>query len=359
MSKEPKMATRKTWLLISACFITGILVIVSLFFYEKINRSKNNDFSRLFPPHALTIEKDLNLKINSYYIAGQTKTRIYLGNYTVPAQVISMDYNLQNQQTIRLRIPEEPTMNVQTTLVKIDSPHVYMSDRLSTYLLQGELNGSLVNQGKLDRNQFSLSSPISNTSTILFTKDLVLNQMILTKTTRNRGDNPVKKYILEKQSEGSFSVQGMLHYNTQLNKIIFLYYYRNQFINLDTNLNVIYKSKTIDTNTIAKIKLKVISKEQIRTFSEPPLVVNKRSCISEKDLFVYAAIKADNQSEKDFDAAYTIDVYRLSDGKYRYSFYLPKFGGERLSSFSVHHHTLVAIYNHQLVTFKLNETMLR
>ncbi|MCG1037959.1 hypothetical protein KI686_16295, partial [Polaribacter sp. DS7-9] len=60
-------------------------------------------------------------------------------------------------------------------------------------------------------------------------------------------------HILEKQIDGLFCTDGMLHYNRKRHQLIYLYYYRNQYILMDTLLNIVHKGNTIDTNRVAKI----------------------------------------------------------------------------------------------------------
>src|SRR5690606_14246049 len=61
--------------------------------------------------------------------------------------------------------------------------------------------------------------------------------------------------ILEKQIDGLFSVNGMLHYNKELNRVVYLYSYRNQFMVLDTAMRLLYRANTLDTIAHAHIKV--------------------------------------------------------------------------------------------------------
>lgn len=345
---------KKVLILIAACFIAGMLIVAALFAYEKRQRIDNNAFIRIFPPHFLNSVNHMDLNLNSYYIAGLSNFAVYLGNYTAPAQILAIDPGLKNKRKMRLDIPEKPSLQISTTTVKIDSPDVFMVDRLNKYLFQGLIKDRLKNQDVLDQYQFTKWAPISGSSMVIFGKDMDLKQRILIKKRWNgtRWETSAK-YVPEKQGDGNFSVDGMLHYNPDLNRLVFLYSFRNQFLLLDTNLKVMHKASTIDTNFTAKIKIAQISSQGIQTYSSPPQIVNRRSCISKNNLFVHSNVKANNEDNRLFNESAVIDVYHLPDGKYNYSFYLPKFRNKKLSGFSVIDETVVAIYDHYLVTFKM------
>ncbi len=83
--------------------------------------------------------------------------------------------------------------------------------------------------------------------------DQILKQNILAKNSFNPGSSPVieSKDLLQKQVDGIFCTDGMMSYCKKSGKLIYVYYYRNQFICADSNLHLIYRGNTIDTNQFA------------------------------------------------------------------------------------------------------------
>lgn len=346
---------KKTLLLISTCFTGSVAVVLIIFFMSyKINHSKNG-FIRLIPPHTISSGDVLDIKFNSYYVAGASPSSIYLGNYTAPTDILVSAHSLKDTHYLRLKMPLIKAITGEGLIATIDSPNTYLIDRISASFFSGNLRDSCKFLAKLDTVQFSLATPVSSSSCIIRTFNPNRQQSTLTKV-ELYGDNKNKKsFLLEKQVDGFFSTDGMMHFDPKRKNLIYIYYYRNQFFCLDSNLKQQYLGKTIDTVTIAKIKVAKISSEQVSTMSAPPVYVNKKSCVSDDYLFVHSGLAANNEDPKLLESNSVIDVYLLNNnGKYKFSFYLPKFADTKLSDFYVYNKTLFAIYGHFLLTYKLN-----
>ncbi len=65
---------------------------------------------------------------------------------------------------------------------------------------------------------------------------------------------------------------------------------------------------------------------------------------------------ANNETEEveTFEQASAIDVYSVSDGRNRFSFYISKYLGKKMKSFRVFGDKLFAIYDHYLVVYQVN-----
>jgi len=152
-----------------------------------------------------------------------------------------------------------------------------------------------------------------------------------------------------------FNVDGFMSINEPKEKVIYTYYYRNSFACLDANLKVLYKARLIDTNSTAKIKLGEYQNGQqhIRTLAAPAKAVNKRGYSAGDWFYNHSALAADNERLAVFNKHEVLDVYRLDNGKYSHSIYLPSYRGEKLSDFAVHGNLIIALYGRYLVTYKL------
>src|SRR5690554_2572832 len=80
-------------------FFGGIIFVTTLYLLSEEEIHRNNSFLRRYPPHPVTTIKGLNIKYNSYYIAGSAEDRIYLGNTSAPAHILSVDTTLANIKT--------------------------------------------------------------------------------------------------------------------------------------------------------------------------------------------------------------------------------------------------------------------
>ncbi|MDR6785718.1 hypothetical protein ABIE26_004813 [Pedobacter africanus] len=168
----------------------------------------------------------------------------------------------------------------------------------------------------------------------------------------------LKKQVIHKISPGGeiFSTDGYLNYNETSGQLVFTYYYRNTFVWLDSSLNVLRSGKLIDTNSMAKIKLgsyKSAEGKQIRTTAAPTVIINKRGYITGNDFYNHSGLAADNERLAVFNRHEVLDVYRLDDGSYSHSIYLPRYRGKKLSDFAVRGNLIIALYGAYLVTYKL------
>jgi hypothetical protein len=136
------------------------------------------------------------------------------------------------------------------------------------------------------------------------------------------------------------------------NRLVYMYYYRNQFICLDTNLRVIYRSKTLDTNSRSKIEVRMVHEQKI--LASPPVLVNKFICISGKSILICSALCSDNEDQEIFKNNSVTDVYDSRDGRYRFSFYLPKIHNNKISSLALQGNQLFTIQGNSLVRYDLD-----
>ena len=161
--------------------------------------------------------------------------------------------------------------------------------------------------------------------------------------------------LLQKQIDGVFCVDGKIHYSKDLNKIVYLYTYRNEYIVADTNLNLLYRSHTIDTFSRARIKVANVNSDGTSMLGAPPLLVNGKSCVAGNKLYIQSPLLSRNENIADFESSSVIDVYNLDDGYYSYSFYIPMFKNDKFKDFQVNGNLIVTIFNDHLVLYEMNQ----
>jgi hypothetical protein len=327
------------------------IIIIDIFSYRTNNLK--NGFIRLFPPHLLLPLKFLDIKYNSYYIAGAKLNKIYLANSTAPSRLLIFNNDLSDTQHLHLNIKGNPRLIQGSNIIVIDSSSIYvMEGRVST-IMHGTLSN--LNIDTIQKSySFNLAIPISHSSVIIRTYNDDNTKNILAKISLNESKIIKAPNILEAQTDGIFSTDGMLLYEPISKHLIYIYYYRNQITCLDTNLKMIYISKTIDTVSYAKIKVGKYTSEGIVTLASPPSFVNVNSCVNDKYIFVHSALMANNEEKETFNRYSVIDVYSLYKGEYRFSFYLPDLRNIKINNFRVFGKTLVAMYDHYIYIYQLN-----
>lgn len=346
-----RFTSKAIGLLLSSAF--SIIIIVCLFRYSKIINHKNNHFTRLFPPHFLTNPKQMNLPYNSFYLAGLTHSSIYLGNSTDATLLLKTNFNLNTSENIPLHTPTGIKVVVSAIKIFIDSPYIYMMEGITPKVFNGNLHDTILITNKYQKITFNAFNIISNKSYVIRSYDPIINKNILIKSSFSESKTEIFKNILTSGEDGVFSLDGMLVKDRQTHNIVYLYYYRNEFLYLDSNLNILFKGKTIDSIHNPEIKLSKIISTGATTFSAPPLTVNRTSCADSRFLYVNSKLKAKNEDESSFENNSVIDIYSLKNGDYVYSFYIPDHLSYKMKSFQIINHNLVALYDHSLMTFSL------
>jgi hypothetical protein len=332
------------------CLSGSVLGIFCLSVYsDKINHS-GNGFIRLAPPHGAIPENIRDLGVNSYYLAGGTDSRFFLGNYTAPQLITAIDLKFADSSVRRLSMTSAGGRFARSLKTRVDSPNIYLFEGVTPTIVHGTIGDSLLSRTP-ERLYFNLGKPLSPVSRILRIVD-GRHQNILVKQLNDSiilGEN-----VLVKQVDGIFCTEGTLHVQPIRNRLVYVYNYRNQFVVMDTCLRIRYTAHTIDTVSQAKFTVRFVSSTQSLTLSSPPLFVNKESCVSDNYLFIHSGLHADNEEMTLFQTNSAVDVYSLIDGKYLMSFYLPDYKNNKVRDFSVLGNTLIALYGQYVYSFRLN-----
>ncbi|MCG8321921.1 MAG: hypothetical protein MI921_20660 [Cytophagales bacterium] len=349
----------KTLLYISSCLLGSIIIIIGLYLSEQIDNKRNkNNFQRIFlSTNPLDSIHVLDLKYNSYYIAGLTKKKIYLANATKSDFLILTDYDLTDTLSMDLNIPEYENVAWGAIKTQVDSPYVYIAEGIVPTVIQGTFPDFQYMKTNLKNLDFNKSVAIKPSNIVIRRHDSELQQTVLVKAPMNPSSLRLDtlSYALEKQLDGFFCSDGVILYNHHLAQIIYVYAYRNQFIGLDANLNVLYKGNTIDTISRAKIKVDTLvyeNKTQVK--SSNAKIVNKRAAVHKDWLYVHSGLMADNELKEHFDENSVIDVYSLRDQKYKFSFYLPVYKDKKVHDFKVDDNKIVAMHDRFLITYRFN-----
>lgn len=334
--------------------VSSILMVIGLYLISGSFIKPANGFTRLFRSSPLSLYKSLDIQYNSYYIAGVSSSHIYLGNRSAPLYVLVTDSILSGTSVFLVEGADKEEF--PTGIMSIDSVCFYLSDRITNSVCIGAIRNWQVNKTIHLNILADITLPISSTS---FAKRAFLNHPLgytLAKETDGIFPGKYAPEILENAADGIFSSDGMLNYSPGQALLVYLYFYRNQYICLDTNLNLVYRGRTIDTNAAAKIKTANIISDNSTTLSGPPLIVNRNSCVFEKSLYINSGLKANNENRSAFSHSSVIDVYDLAKGKYESSFYIPDYKGRKIKSFQVCNSKLIAVLDHYLLIYSLNNT---
>lgn len=349
------MMNRKNITILGGCTVFVLAGMVALYALSPISKKiLRNSFKRNFTRHALVKEAELDLQYNSYYVAGTSSNTVYLGNYTAPSRMIVVDKSLADSQHVKLRIRnlakiEDP----QKFKVVVDSPYFFLTHGMMPGIFRGEVGAWEAQRLIPDNAYFVDAVPVGSESLALRSYSSRSNAFELARASIDTPYFEFKYGLLKKQIDGIFCVEGNLHYNRDLKKLVYLYTYRNQYMVMDPDLNLLHAYHTIDTFSRARIKVANVNPNE-RVLTGLPAQLNGQSCVSGKYLFVRSNLMARNESEERFREAAVIDVYDLTQGTYSQSFYIDPYQNIDVSMFQVFGDSLVAMYDKYVVVYRLD-----
>ncbi len=345
----------KPWLVVLVSLLLGIGIVAALTLVSASSKNKRlGNFKRIFPKEKiLSLQATVDLRFNSYYLAGADSSNIYLANSTDPNQLIIADYRLRTKH-VQLNIPDTARIAWKLLQVRIDFPNILITEGITPSILKGTFPSLSYSKKQFDL-YFSDLVPLTSNTFCLRAYNESLKQNILLSAREGVENDTVPRYMLEKQSDGFFCTDGMLLYNPARGEVIYVYYYRNQFVQLDSEMRVKHVGHTIDTVGRADVDVGFIRSESQMVLLNQPTVVNKHSCTDENFLYIHSGIKADNETDFEFKGNSVVDVYSLADNKYQFSFYLPFLAETSIDDFKAANHKLIVVHGQILAVYALPE----
>lgn len=352
--QRKSISTKKILGILSAITICGITVVSVLFVLSENIIHYHNKLTRRFPQTPIEQQDVLDLKLNSFYIAGADSLNIYLGNSTAPLLITTFNNQLikKNEKMIDLSRKDLPFRGIR---VSVKSPYFFAADGTVPCVFKGNIKdwkAKLVHKGG---EYFASMLAVDSVSVAVVANDSKTGDNVLgINTGAEKGKTFLNSGILKKQSDGVFDTDGFLLYSMDMDRIVYLYAYRNQYTLTDRNLKITGNGTTIDTISRAKLNISQDKKHGVRQFSSPPLFVNKGSAVYANILFVNSAIPGRYESDRIWKEASIIDVYDLNDNSYLLSFCIYNLEGRRMKSFTVQNDNLYALTGTHIIRYKID-----
>jgi len=335
--------------------VGSIMIVFALFLSSENIIHHNNPFIRTYPNHPAEFSNTIDLKHHSYYIAGFANNRIYLGNYQYPMYVLSLDQNLKNKKLDKLHF-DAKKIPFQSITISVREPYFYLSDGNVPVLLRGDMKNWTITRELNSVPYFTRIVPIdssmavfrSNNSKKLANVLGIYNADAEQKTTYSRE-------LLQSRNDGIFDTDGTLLYSEAAKKIVYLYYYRNEFMTAEKNGKLITRGHTIDTISHPNLKVSLLRDGKQYAMSTPSFVVNANAAVVGNLLFVHSRVKGRYENKKLWDKSFIIDVYDLKNNTYLLSFPLFHTSSKVLNSFAATDTHLYAIIGNDLMVYELKK----
>ncbi|ACU04216.1 hypothetical protein [Pedobacter heparinus] len=339
------------YLLIIVAVLSSLPVLYLTIRYALKQRAATYNFKR----NLLGVvkgHKAIDIKYNSYYIAGEAGSSVYLASGTAIGHLLKVGPLLKDTVSINLELNRQEVKVKGSYKAYVDSSSFYLYNGLERSILKGSTGIWKASVYAVKAPYFAQLQPLG-TQTMVF-------RFIDTDTRANslrkvnvRGESKSNTGIFEKQVDGLFCTDGMLRYNRQLHMLTYVYHYRNEILLIDTNLNLVKKIKTIDPIDSARFKVDQLRSEKSFTFASPSLMVNANCSNQGRYLFVQSKLMGKGEDLTLFRKSAAIDVYDLEKQVYCYSFYLPKYKEVPISSFKVLGNSLYAVAGQYLTRYAL------
>lgn len=338
---------------------SSIVVMIVLFLTSEDIMHHKNPFIRRYPQHPIALTHTTDLGFNSYYFSGYANNTIYLGNYTAPLHVIALDTAFQNRQTAKISFDPK---NITFRMVKIvvRGNYFYLMDGSVPCIFRGKTADWKVTTALKGSPYFTLAEPIDSTM-ILFRSNNGKNASHILGVFDSEKQSKIQyaPKLLQQQIDGIFDTDGMLQYSEKLGKMVYVYFYRNEFIVAGKNATLDYRGHTIDTISHAQIKVAYLKDRTERKMAAPPLTVNAHTAISHHLLFVHSKVPGRYENDKLWKQSSIIDVYDLNKNTYVLSFAVYDIDKSKLRSFFVTSTYLYALIGNQLAVYELKNSLLK
>ncbi|MCC9020411.1 MauE/DoxX family redox-associated membrane protein [Flavobacterium lipolyticum] len=359
-SKTEKISVKNKFSPIKAIpiFISlSIVIIIALFVSSEEIMEHKNPFIRRYIKRTVQLVHSKDLIYNSYYFSGSSPDKLYLGNYTTPLQIISIDTSFKFQDTHYIE-NSDPKIHFRSIKILVREKYFYLMDGSVPSISAGSTEDWEISIKLKGLPYFTTAEPIDTSSFIFRNNNGIKSANILgIYTANNERKIQYKPSLLKKQIDGIFDTDGILHYSSKMKKAVYVYFYRNEIIMADKNGNLAYRSKTIDTFSRAKIKVSYLKNETVRKMSAPPLTVNSLSTLHNNLLFIESKIPGQYEDPALWKHASIIDVYDISKKSYVLSFPIFKIGDDKLKSLYLTDKYLYVLIGTKVLMYELKENL--
>lgn len=329
--------------LLTICLISVGLLVTH---FNRTQPAYGGGFVRLTGP---VLKPIANFTIPSPrgYIAGIVPPFLYIADPSSPDSLTRVEVTmLQNPVTLTIR----PEVNTTTAVVRVTDAGVWSFDP----------EGRNVWRRTFDHRPPKLFAdadlhpdvvPIGTNS--LATRTFSRNYPELVLSKRGASEVSLKPGILEKQVDGVFCTDGKLLHDPTTSRLFYIYFYRNQFIAMDTNLSVQYRGRTIDTVSHARVRSARMKSDSSLALASPQALVNRNATASSRWLVVHSNIRGDNDDKDHFRSHSALDFYSAENGQYEFSCFVPRFRNTGLSDFRIVENRLLAQHGPHLVLYEI------
>ncbi len=347
---------KRTLIITGSLLLLAILILSAILYSQRKQGEEKNGFTRVWLGDVITPVHDTISPYRLSRTVNPTASRLFFTGKD-PRQVVVTDYRLSRFDTILLRVPMAEDISYACDLF-VDSPYFNIVSKNTPGIIQYNLDSNKYRASKLPSPLLTRFVPISSTTAAIRGFDKQQQTQLF--QTINLQTNQVihEKVIPEMTRDAGFASDGLLMFDNNTHLLVYAQIYQNTFYVLDTNLQVKYSAKTIDTTNTNQVHTRSFEDKESRNGARMPAVplkrINKDLFAGDGYLFVISGLRADNEAVDDFDKNSVVDVYSIVDGKYKGSFYIPNKDGKKIKSFQFSGSRVITMYPARLAVWELH-----
>lgn len=349
---------KKILLMLATLVIFGVAAVTLLFAFSEKKMHRNNAFQRRYLHNPIKNNDTLELRYNSYYFAGEARDYLFLGNLTAPKHLLQVSKNLKDTTSIKIDLPKSD-IPYKYPRVRIIDSIFFLFDGTVPIIHTGNIKNWIVTNTVKPLAYFTFAEPSANNSLIIRTvSNTTGNNIIGTILLDSVPEVQLKPDILKGDLDGYFDRDGQLFFNKQLQKMLYMYYYKNEFLVMGPGLEEIQIQNTIDTIKKPQIDVKELRSTQEIKLGGKSVRVNGLSATYGNYLFVHSNRLGRYESDEILDYAAIIDIYSIPNKSYEFSFYMYHNPKEKLLSFWVNGRTIYALIGTKLYSYHIKKSNL-
>lgn len=337
-----------------ALILAGSVVAISLYWMYKLlsSETKHNNFNRTFLSISLGPIAEVDNLDSVTGIAGIDEKYIYFQVKRLGV-ILKTDHALHTIEKINYYHTDDQLISSRfEDKIAFGNVYTFAGNKPSIIISSPEAKSK---QYIFPNAVFSRCVPISKHTFIFrgFDTSVPASDMVFIKGDLYSDSIKVAVNLTRREDEAGIPSDGLLKYDTTTHNLLYVYFYKNQMLCFDTNLNKVYIATTIDSSTKNTITSEAYKKDGITKFTNnsPKRTVNRQCCIYRGKLYNNSLIKGDNESLFDFKDNDVIDIYATHNGNYLGSFHIPHYRREHLMKFIVNKGIIAVLYKHYIVTY--------
>lgn len=345
---------KKHFIFIIGIFVGSILFFIFLVGNASIPNKEKNGFERRWLNESLSLNNSVKIDKAITRICGATANHYFLAGRN-PQFLLLLNNNLQvtDTQFFNIRVNEDI---LSRNMIFVDSPSVSLHAYNKSQVFSGKLNGFLIDSFRLPTGIVLRSDRISKNKIVTRSLDSTGEHQDFEIFEINRSKALYKSSIISSEESDGWDSDGQVKYDSSTKRLFYIQYYKNRFYCIDTNLNLVYKGRTIDTVQFNNITYKaIIEKDGSKLVPTKARVATNRSFwVNNGFIYVLSGLRADNESLNSFREASIFDVYSGSNGEYVGSFSIPNLSHGKLIDVLITKDEFLVLFSGYLASYTLH-----